>query len=130
MKRLQKFPIIFGVVCGIGMFAQWTLFIVTGQVPELQTEPYRIAFHLAAEGFTALGLIISSIILLKQPHTGKILYAIACGMLLYSVIVSPGYFAQLGQWEFVAMFAVLFILAILSLFELFYTTDRNLNEKA
>jgi hypothetical protein len=35
-------------------------------------------------------------------------------MLLYSVIVSPGYFAQLGQWEFVAMFAILCILTIIS----------------
>ncbi len=129
MKRLHKFPMIFGVVCGIGMFAQWTMFIATGQVPELQTEPYRIAFHLAAEGITALGLLISSILLLKQRHTGTILYAIACGMLLYSVIVSPGYFAQLGQWGFVAMFAVLLILAVLSLMNLFYTTDRNLIEK-
>lgn len=129
MKRLRYFPIIFGAVCGIGMFAQWILFIVTGQVPELQTEPYRIAFHLAAEGITALGLIVSSIMLLKQSHTGKILYAIACGMLLYSVIVSPGYFAQLGQWEFVAMFAVLFSLAVLSLMVLFYTKGKNLNER-
>ena len=129
MKRLQYFPMIFGMLCGIGMFAQWALFIVTGQVPELQTEPYRIAFHLAAEGITALGLIVSSIFLLKQTHTGKILYAVACGMLLYSVIVSPGYFAQLGQWGFVIMFAVLLILAVLSLVVLFYTKGKNLEEK-
>jgi hypothetical protein len=36
------------------------------------------------------------------------------GMLIYSVIVSPGYFAQQGQWALVAMFAVLLVLAIVS----------------
>jgi hypothetical protein len=36
-------------------------------------------------------------------------------MLLYTVIVSPGYFAEKGQWAFVAMFAVLLLLALLSI---------------
>lgn len=31
------------------------------------------------------------------------------GMVMYSEIVSPGYFAQRGQWAFVAMFAVLLL---------------------
>jgi len=34
-------------------------------------------------------------------------------MLLYTVIVSPGYFGQLGQWVFVLMFAVLVVLTVL-----------------
>jgi len=34
---------------------------------------------------------------------------------VYTVIVSPGYFAQQGQWPLVAMFAVLLILALVSL---------------
>lgn len=36
-------------------------------------------------------------------------------MLLYSVIVSPGYFAQLGQWALVGMFALLLVLAVASI---------------
>jgi len=35
-------------------------------------------------------------------------------MLVYSVIVSPGYFAQQGQWGLVAMFAILLALAVIS----------------
>jgi hypothetical protein len=123
MKNSVRFPAIFGIICGVGMFAQWTMFILTGQVPELQTEPYRIAFHLAAEGLTAVGLIISSIALLRLKPLGKILYPIAAGMLLYSVIVSPGYFAQLGQWGFVVMFMVLLGCALLSLLLLFRKTS-------
>ena len=36
------------------------------------------------------------------------------GMLLYIVIVSPSYFAQKNQWAFVDMFAVVFLLALIS----------------
>ena len=89
------------------MIAQWTFFIVTGNVPELQTEPFRIAFHLAAEFTTALMLIASGIATLKSSAWGKNVLLVGLGMVIYSEIVSPGYFAQLGQWALVAMFAVL-----------------------
>ena len=68
---------------------QWSFFITTGGVPELQSEPWRIALHLAAEATAALMLI-----------------------------VSPGYFAQLGQWALVAMFAVLLFGATFSVMKL------------
>lgn len=37
------------------------------------------------------------------------------GMLFYTVIVSPGYFAQKGQWAWVLIFGALLILGIASL---------------
>jgi len=37
------------------------------------------------------------------------------GMLLHTVIVSSGYFAQKGQWPFVVLFAVVLILAVISI---------------
>ena len=61
---------------------QWSFFITTGGVPELQSEPWRIALHLSGE------------------------------------MVSPGYFAQLGQWALVAMFAVLLFGATFSVMKL------------
>ena len=130
MEHGKRLPILFGLLCGFGMLAQWAMFILTGQVPELQTEPYRIAFHLAAEGITALGLIASSILLLQKKKVAKKLYTISSGMLLYSVIVSPGYFAQLGQWGFVVMFAVVLGLAILSLFQLHKIRNNKTDESA
>jgi hypothetical protein len=36
-------------------------------------------------------------------------------MLLYTAIASPGYFAQLGQWPFVGMFAGIVVLAVVSM---------------
>lgn len=111
----MKFAGWYGIGVGLLMLAQWTFFLLTGEVTELQTEPIRIAFHLAGEFVTALALIVGSIALLKQRAWGGMVYSVAAGMPLYSVIVSPGYFAQQGQWAFVGMFALLLVLALFSL---------------
>ncbi len=109
----MKFPAIYGILVGIMMFTQWMFFLANEQVPELQTEPWRIATHLAAELITAAGLIISSWGLLQRKEWSTKAFLFFAGMLVYSVIVSPGYFAQQGQWALVAMFAILLALAII-----------------
>jgi hypothetical protein len=103
----MKFCGWYAISVGIVMIGQWVFFISMGQVPELQSEPLRIAFHLASEGITAILLILSGVGVLQSWKSIRIWYHVACGMLLYSVIVSPGYFAQLGQWSLVVMFALL-----------------------
>lgn len=108
----------FGIVVGLLMLGQWGFFLATGQVPELETEPLRIYFHLAAEGLTAVALLVGGVTLLQKRPSGKTIYLVAAGMLLYSVIVSPGYFAQQGQWGFVVMFAALLLLTLGSIFRL------------
>jgi hypothetical protein len=112
----MKLAGLYGIGVGVMMVAQWTFFIATGQTPELQTEPIRIAFHLAAEFITALGLVVSGIGLLRRTAWSPNAHLLFAGMLTYSVIVSPGYFAQQGQWVFVLMFAVLLLLALASVF--------------
>jgi hypothetical protein len=97
------------------MLAQWSVFLLTGNVPELQTEPLRIAFHLAGEFTTAIGLVVSGIGLLRGRRWAARLYLLAAGMLLYTVIVSPGYFAQQGHWPMVGMFGALFALTLASI---------------
>ena len=109
------FASIFALVVGAGMIGQWLFFLATGQVPELETEPLRIRFHLAAELTTAIALLTSGIALLTDQAWGRWFHLLAVGMLLYTVIVSPGYFAEKGQWAFVAMFAVLLLLALISI---------------
>jgi hypothetical protein len=104
----------YGIFIGVMMAAQWVFFIAARLVPELQTEPIRIAFHLAAEFITALGLVVSGIGLLRRVPWAKNAYLLFTGMLAYSAIVSPGYFAQQGQWIFVLMFAILLALAAAS----------------
>ena len=105
----------FGIILGILMFAQWGFFLAAGQVPELRTAPLEIAFHLAAEGLTATGLLVSGIALLKGKSWGVTVYFLSVGMMIYSAIVSPGYFAQQSQWGLAAMFGVLLVGAALSI---------------
>ena len=110
MKRAAA---IYAIVVGVLMFGQWAMFLITGNVPELQTEPIRIAFHLAGEFTTAALLIAGGVGLLAVRKWGYHVFLLALGMLLYTIIVSPGYFGQLGQWAFVLMFAVLVVLTVL-----------------
>ncbi len=99
---------------GLLMMAQWTFFLATDNVPELRTEAIRVSFHLAAEAATALALIVSGRALLMHRPWGRRLLLVSLGLLIYTVIVSPGYFAQRGQWPLVGMFAVLLLLAVVS----------------
>lgn len=109
------FAAVLALVVGVGMIAQWAMFLATGQVPELETEPLRVRFHLAGEFATALALLAGGVALLADQPWGRWVYLVAAGMLLYTVIVSPGYFADRGQWAFVAMFAVLLILTLIGI---------------
>ena len=113
------FPAIFAIVVGLGMIGMWVASYFTKQIPELESEPIRIRFHLAAEFMTALSLIVAGIGLLTHQGWAVSAYLIAAGMLLYTVIVSPGYFAQKGQWGYVVMFGVILLLVLVSLVILF-----------
>lgn len=108
------FPSIFAILVGLLMIVQWLYSYLNQQIPELETEHYRILFHITGEMVTAFSLIASGVGLLTGQGWGNWLYLLATGMLFYTVIVSPGYFAQKGQWASVAMFAVIFILALVS----------------
>jgi hypothetical protein len=59
---------IFAIIAGLRMFGQWSASLIRKQVPELETEPYRIWFHLASEFSTAVFLIIAGIGLLTGQH--------------------------------------------------------------
>ncbi|MFN2113524.1 MAG: hypothetical protein ACK2TT_10430 [Anaerolineales bacterium] len=111
----MKFAAIFSILVGVGMIAQWTMSYLSHQIPELKTEPIRIGFHLAAEMATALCLIVSGTALLLGANWAVSCFLVAAGMLFYTSIVSPGYFAQQGQWGWLAMFSAIIILMIISL---------------
>ncbi len=106
----MKFSAWYGIAVGLLMFGQWGFFLAAGLVPELQTEPVRISFHLAAEFATAACLLTGGIALLLGKPWGRSVALFAAGMLAYTAVVSPGYFAQQGQLPLVGMFAVLLAL--------------------
>jgi hypothetical protein len=112
----MTFPAIFAIVVGLGMIGQWAASYIGKQIPELQSEPIRIKFHIAAEMLTAASLLAAGAGLLMSTSWATSLYLIAVGMLLYTSVVSPGYFAQQGQWGWLIMFGTIIILSITSIF--------------
>jgi len=118
----MRFIAWYAILVGILMAAQWTFFLGTGSVPEVQSEPIRLAFHLAAEFTTAACLIVSGVATLRSKAWSRPFLLAALGMLVYTVIVSPGYFAHQGQWPLVIMFAVLLVLALISIRKLLKTS--------
>ena len=111
----MTFAAIYMIVVGLGMIGLWVLSIARRQVPEFATEPFRIGFHLAAEFATAAALLVGGSALFADTSWASEAGFVPLGMLLYTVIVSPGYFAQKRQWPMVGMFAVLLVLALVSL---------------
>jgi len=111
----MKYPkpsAVYAVAVGSLMAAMWLFFLASGQVPELRTEPVRIALHLAGELATAALLLLTGVATLGRRPWGAVLLPFALGLLTYTVIVSPGYYAQRGQWSFVALFAALLALTV------------------
>ncbi len=84
-----KFSAWYCIAVGLLMFGQWGFFLAAGLVPELQTEPIRIGFHLAAEFATAACLLASGIALLLGKTWGRSVALISAGMLAYTAVVSP-----------------------------------------
>jgi hypothetical protein len=103
----MKFPAWYGILVGFLMIAQWSFSILAGGVPEFQTAPWELGFHLAAEFSTAIVLLTGGVTMLRSIPWSRSVLLLGLGMVIYSEIVSPGYFAQRNQWAFVALFAVL-----------------------
>jgi phosphotransferase system glucose/maltose/N-acetylglucosamine-specific IIC component len=112
------------------MVGMWIFFLTVLGVPELETEPWRIGFHIVAEVITAIALVVGGTALLTNKSWGVSLYFISVGMLIYTMINSPGYFAQQGEWIFVVMFAVLIVLALASIATLLRHEDSQLEYPA
>jgi len=111
--NIREIVATYSLIVGVMMVAMWSVFAVMGQIPELDTSPKEIAFHLAAEFLTAFALIAGGLGLALRRSWGYAVNLVALGMLAYTVIVSPGYYAQTGDYAFVGMFAVLMALTML-----------------
>ncbi len=108
MKKVRLISLSIGGL----MLIQWLFFIITRNVPEFQTAPVSISFHIFIEVVTA-SILISIYFLLKEPCRWKVNFAIfGQGMLGYTAVNSSGYFGQSGQWGFLIMFLIILILSI------------------
>jgi hypothetical protein len=55
---MRRVAAIYAIVVGVLMVGQRAMFLITGNVPELQKETIRIAFHLVGE-FTTAALLLT-----------------------------------------------------------------------
>lgn len=120
---------VYSAVVGFFMLSFWAMILLTDQVPSEQV-PWAIAFHLAGELLTAVLLIISALGLLLEKVWAQVLSPFALGMLLYTVIVSPGYYAQLGNTPMVIMFLILTALTVAALVGILRTATKNSQKQA
>jgi len=111
--NVRKIASLYSIVIGIAMICMWSVFLVTNQVPELKTAPLKISYHLLAEFLTAILLLIGGFGLFTKKVWGFHLYLISLGMLLYTVIVSAGYYVNLGDMIMVSMFTVFQVFTII-----------------
>jgi len=115
------FASIYAIVAGVAIIGQWTISLVRKQIPgpEVGTIIGRgsteMLFHYVAEILTAIVLVIAGIGLLIENSWGLTTYLVGIGMLFYTVINSSGYFTQQRQWPMVGLFAVLLVIALISL---------------
>lgn len=108
------FSAVFAILVGLAMIGEWTRSYMAGQIPELAYEPIKILFHIGAELITALCLIIGGVGLWMDLGWGRTLFLVAMGMLFYTCMVSPGYFAQQGNWKWLGFFSSLIVMGVVS----------------
>ncbi|KAB1198436.1 MULTISPECIES: hypothetical protein [Haloferax] len=106
---------VYALAAGAAILGLWTVLVMTEQVTELRTEPFSMFTHLVAEGFTAVTLLSAGLGLLRRKEWAQPLCLVGFGMLLYSVINSAGYYAQLGQVGAMAVFSALALTTVVAL---------------
>ena len=118
MAQAKKFIAVYTISIGLFMLGFWFMLLVTNQVPSEQ-KPYSISFHLAGEFITAVLLVIAGLGIWLKKSWSNYLSTLALGLLLYTVVVSPGYYAQLGDMAMVTLFMALTFLTTLAIVTMF-----------
>ncbi|HSG79774.1 MAG TPA: hypothetical protein VLD62_09360 [Acidimicrobiia bacterium] len=97
----------YGIGVGALMGAWWAIDLSGGALDRPDRSRTEMELHLAAEFLTALALVVSGITLLAVGDSAAPFVAAALGMLLYTLIVSPGYFMARHRYAPATLFAVL-----------------------
>lgn len=110
--KIDKTIGVYNLIVGACMLGMWIFFYFSNSIPELESEPITIIFHLVAEIMTALVLCISGISMLKRHQYSDLLYYLSFGMLLYTLINSVGYFFYPVDLSMIVLFGILFIVSL------------------
>lgn len=104
----------YSILVGIFMMGFWGVLVATQQA-ELDERPWDMRLHITAEFATAILLIVSGLGGLIASIGTVGLAPVALGMLLYTTVNSPGFYAGRRNWPMVGMFAALTILTVAAL---------------
>jgi hypothetical protein len=104
----------YAIVVGILILDLWAVLYVRKAIPELRTAKREIVTHIAAEMTTAIVLLAGGALNFLSAGSTWILL-VGMGMLLYSVVNSSGYYWHRKVYAPLTMFAVLGILAVVSI---------------
>lgn len=112
MVGLRKSRAIFSLVTGTSIISLWVMLYLTGQIPEIKTEPFYVLLHISAELLLAVLLIVSGLLLLYKVIIAEKIHLMSMGMLVYSVINAAGYYGDKNEWIPVTLFMTLFIISV------------------
>ena len=114
MELSDWYLVIVPILIGMGMLSFWAFAMVTRRVPEIESGGIEIRFHIVAEVATGLVLIAGGLAVLidGDAPTAAILSGFSLGMLAYTLIVSPGYYAERHNMTIVWMFVAFWLLTI------------------
>ncbi len=110
---IRRIAAVYAMLVGAAMIGLWTALLLTGEVPELETNPLEIGYHLVAEFLTGIALVVSGAGLWRGRRWAERVFTVALGMLLYTVINSAGYYADLGEGAMVGVFTGLTALTVM-----------------
>ncbi len=102
----------FGIIVGIAMILLWAWLLITDDVPDLDTRPLTMWFHIAGEVATAVVLIVAGWGLITGTAWARRLYLLAIGMLLLVVIHAVAWYGGRGEIWMVIAFVILAILGV------------------
>ncbi|MDR3527516.1 MAG: hypothetical protein P4L57_09560 [Rhizomicrobium sp.] len=104
---------VYSITMGALIIVFWSVVWANGSVPDMLSKPWEIAMHLSAEFTTAGLLLVSGFGLLFGARWALRVNVFASGMLVYSLIQTPGYYLQRNAMIFVLMLAVSFLITVL-----------------
>jgi len=123
MNRAKPLAI-YALVIGTFLVGMWSFFLISGLVPEFDTRPTEISFHLIVEFCTAIMLIISGIRVLYSDGHGEGMLLLSTGMLFYTLLNSSGYYAEKASTGFILLFIMMLVAAIYLTIVAFHGTRK------
>jgi hypothetical protein len=113
--KVRRTAALYSILVGLAIIVTWIMLLSTGQVPELETAPLDITFHIIAEFITAGVLLAGGIGLILSRTWAFNIYLLSMGMLIYAVINAAGYYVQQGNIAMIAVFIIVIIISIILL---------------